>query len=912
MGSIMDIKAVLTQKALKTFSETFHILDEVHPQLPSPNQTIHEMPTRKIGVYTRLFKYANFQLPLSTFLVDVLRYYSIYIYQLSIIAAAKVSHFEVMCRVHGFELTVGLFRCFYVNSKNKGWMSFSKRPGNDAVCYTKPLDSLKGWNDHFFWVDAFACPISFPWHTSKSVSTNPVPKSSEFNAEHYASLVAYPDPFHKYPKPFLCLVGISRHYTLDENTYPAFQRENDEVEMDLLSFIQTANPTKVRVGERKHDEDEPKLLDATIGRVVQLLQIMPARGESELEDNMDKLFGKGGSGDQVEQGDSASGGQGVGIQFVSDATKQLRDDHGTLSGASVGGKSRSVVQRLLTRAVQNAKVRGEIVPTLPFVTSSVSATPEREDETHTDSVAGTNLQTFGPPPRFVISSNSSHHFDANVAEAEVDSIVRSSAPVMTTATIVTTTVLKETFVKPSLFAAGSSSAGGNEPILGGFSDLTGNDFLVGGIHTVINPDSDLEKVYVSRWNVTNGSHLDDGGVRCEMIDEFAPLKFFVSIRGMEHDQIFTEFNVGAARQMSLSAEVRMRTKYNIKEKRRLKSIVDEQTEVLKAREKEIEDLRAQLLLKETETAEAIRLHAKVSQCKVVERMEHEVANLDAQVIAIKLQSDNQAHQEKVTVYEDYMSQLEKFQDEWMRVVNDKFNKLYTDFVEIALHLEEKFYSHLLMTIAGRRWLLTYGMKLAIVKCLHSPEYLSALGVAISKAIEKRKMELQDVNISLLAELKSNKDASVETLMGILRLEETLDERLGLNEAQPHVNQPMVPIHHSLNQTIVSATGLSFSLDVSHNRVQKIRDNIANHRSALCDMFVPLVEPLSSAALEGTEGTSGAAPDTTTNLSTTYASASSILPISTDDYVVVHADSQEGAGADVNPLPNVDDAELNIS
>ncbi|GKF48122.1 hypothetical protein Tco_0141373, partial [Tanacetum coccineum] len=91
-------------------------------------------------------------------------------------------------------------------------------------------------------------------------------------------------------------------------------------------------------------------------------------------------------------------------------------------------------------------------------------------------------------------------------------------------------------------------------------------------------------------------------------------------------------------------------------------------------------------------------------------------------------------------------------------------------------------------------------------------------------------------------------------------------------------------------------------------------------STLRDVFVPLVEPLSSAVLECTEGTSGTAPETTTTLSITFASTSSIPPISTDDYDVVHADGQEstgadgqtGAGADVNPFPNVEDAELDIS
>ncbi|GKB49587.1 hypothetical protein Tco_0900340 [Tanacetum coccineum] len=232
--------------------------------------------------------------------------------------------------------------------------------------------------------------------------------------------------------------------------------------------------------------------------------------------------------------------------------------------------------------------------------------------------------------------------------------------------------------------------------------------------------------------MTNRSRLDDGGVRCEMINEFAPLKFFVSIRGMKHDQIFTEFNVGAARQMSLSAEVRMPTEYNIKEKRRLKSIVNEQTEVLKAREKEIEDLRAQLLLKEAEASKAIRLHAK----KENSELDVKVTDLAASVKVYELETSSAGLYEKVTVYEDCMSQLEKFQDERMRVLNDKFNKLYTDFVEMALHLEEKFYPHLLTAIVGRRWPLTYDMKLTIVKCLHSPAYLSPLRVAIRKAIKK--------------------------------------------------------------------------------------------------------------------------------------------------------------------------------
>ncbi|GKE19838.1 hypothetical protein Tco_1431350, partial [Tanacetum coccineum] len=227
---------------------------------------------------------------------------------------------------------------------------------------------------------------------------------------------------------------------------------------------------------------------------VSLLPVALARGESELEDSVDRLFDEEGNDGQAKQGDSASGGQCVGIQPVSEAVETNIED--------VVPRRQEKRKFLLAGAVQNAVVRGEPVPSLPFVTSSVSTTPEREDEMHTDTLAGANLQTVTAPQRFVISSDSSHHSGTHIAETEADSLIRSSAPAMTTATTITVTagvatVVKETFAKPSLFATGSSSVGGTESIPVGFSDLTSNDFLVGGIRTVIDPDSDLQKVYVS-------------------------------------------------------------------------------------------------------------------------------------------------------------------------------------------------------------------------------------------------------------------------------------------------------------------------------------------------------------------------------------------------------------------------------
>nr|GFD25005.1 cold-regulated 47 [Tanacetum cinerariifolium] len=132
----------------------------------------------------------------------------------------------------------------------------------------------------------------------------------------------------------------------------------------------------------------------------------------------------------------------------------------------------------------------------------------------------------------------------------------------------------------------------------------------------------------------------------------------------------------------------------------------------------------------------------------------------------------------------------------MKVVNDKLDKLYADFIKMTLHLEERFYPHLLTTIACRRAIskaIEKGMQDGLaVGIAHGKEGRVLTDVATYNSSAKDDyvsalQELHNVNFSLFDELKSNKDVSVETLMIILRLEKFLAERLGLNESQPHVD-----------------------------------------------------------------------------------------------------------------------------
>nr|GEV83715.1 hypothetical protein [Tanacetum cinerariifolium] len=798
------------------------------------------MPVGKIDFYTIFFNYANFRLPLSTFLIDILRHYRINISQLPIIAAAKVSHFEILCRVYNIEPTVGLFRCFYVNSKNKGWMSF-----------------------------------------------NPFPKSTEFSADDYAVLVAHPTPFQKFSEPFLCLIRMSRNYTLDEDTYPTFLLD-DGMDIDLFAFIHVLDPTKVIVTEQECAEGEAKLLDSTVGRVVPLLLIASARVKSDLEASVERLFDEGGSADQgnfvTEGGHDANVGSAVGVRIIAaenvtverpkrshkerqaatDASgsshppKKLEGDFRTYGEAATNGKSPVVLRKLLASNMLNVEACVAAVETLLVVTSLIT----NDAEARIDSF----IKSVTPPPVMT----------EVVTTANVASIPSAPAPEAGTKVV--------TLVHALMFLDSDYTRTVNLDAAGSFHVLRNELSMV---YQDINFET-LYEVFVPRWNVSNDTLLDDHDVFWEFINHLAPSVLFAQIREIDYHHLFTEFNVGTARQACLNLKVRMQTKYCLSERRRLESECEKQADLLKVFAAEVtEKIHAaeiDALKQRNATLENEKdfLDRRVTDLQSsVSAWDLELEGLNDVVSSLRSQKDglvDQVHalettcsglRDQVFGYEQLKEQIEEFQDAEMNVVNERVAKLDADLLEIACHLEEKIYPHILTTISGWRWLLTHGMKLFLVKCLNSLDYLTVLGAAISRAIKhvmqsgltvsidhgKGGRNLTDfaahnpdakadfnsalqrvceVDFPLLAELKSYKDASVEDIMNLLRLEGPFVDAPEMSDLQPDVKKLRVPI-----------------------------------RSV----------PVSAA--------------TTTTLSTTFSSASSISPIYIEGYKIADADGLEG-------------------
>ncbi|GJY98423.1 hypothetical protein Tco_0515333, partial [Tanacetum coccineum] len=404
--------------------------------------------------------------------------------------------------------------------------------------------------------------------------------------------------------------------------------------------------------------------------------------------------------------------------------KRLRADYGTAGGFATGEQGVPAL------------------PTLPFITRSVIASPLDEGGDHTDSMTGPSLRTVGPSARLVVLSDSSHHSGAKSADPKVDSFVRSVTLVTTTATTVMTFVSSVAATTPTTIDAGKDKDVPAPSIFAGSSSSDRTDRTL--------------SLFRRKWSVIRGFELNDGWSCANMIDHFTPPAFFKTVRGMEHEQL------------------------------RWKSLAEEKDNLLQVKDKEIEDLRSQLL------------QAKVESMEV-----HE------------LETSSTDLREKLEMYEGSMKQLEEFHDNLMKPLESRLAEIDVDFTRCCMHFQENFHPHLLNAIVGRSWLLTHGMKLLMAKCLNSTEYMEALGNALLTSILLCR-DLRGLDFSLLRELFAKKDASTWDVMDLLRLDDAVAEVLGMTDLQPDVGQLMVPVHHKQDKVVIGSQALSVALETCHH------------------------------------------------------------------------------------------------
>ncbi|GJR24189.1 hypothetical protein Tco_0972716 [Tanacetum coccineum] len=209
-------------------------------------------------------------------------------------------------------------------------------------------------------------------------------------------------------------------------------------------------------------------------------------------------------------------------------------------------------------------------------------------------------------------------------------------------------------------------------------------------------------------------------------------------------------------------------------------------------------------------------------------------------------------------------------------------------MDVSGRLEGEFYPAYLTVLAGRRWLLTHGVELAMVKCLKSPEYQCIMGHALGRAMDFGMQEglaagheygvagtplfavtaynpetveanyldtvraLEEVDFPLVHLLKSKKDSGMDEVLDCFLLDGPLANLPEAAHIQPCLEQLSVPIYHADVNAVVGETSLSFALLNVHTRAEGAK----KHAAALRQLMVDIVShPLSSQNLLGEASTS---------------------------------------------------------
>nr|GFB89860.1 hypothetical protein [Tanacetum cinerariifolium] len=182
-------------------------------------------------------------------------------------------------------------------------------------------------------------------------------------------------------------------------------------------------------------------------------------------------------------------------------------------------------------------------------------------------------------------------------------------------------------------------------------------------------------VYRPKWGVTNGSLLDTPEACQDLVDHAAPLGYFSELRHMHNADFLGQYNINLAWQVAMGSQLRLRFEQDAKLLR--KSVA--QTEVgMKRATKEKSDGLSQ---------ELERMRAQFSELQD-QLVEQRCAEMDARLDALSIDFD------------------------------------------------EELYPHMLTSIAGRRWVIGHGLRLAMMKCAESLEMRQAFVDVVSAGVAK--------------------------------------------------------------------------------------------------------------------------------------------------------------------------------
>ncbi|KAM0019314.1 hypothetical protein Hdeb2414_s0026g00684021 [Helianthus debilis subsp. tardiflorus] len=248
---------ILNRNGLAWFVEQYAIPASLNPIFPEKDKAIYPFVPGKIGVYTRMFDYCNYRLPLTKFFIRVLMFHEFHLSQMNPFGLAKVCQFEVACRSLDSDPDLDVFRAPYKLNRSSDWYTFEVREKN--ACYSWITTCQKDWKDRFFLVDDRCVPTEMTWRLKRSSLPGPLPEDFEFNRGLYAALIKEAGRVQKFLEHILVMGRISTIWS-EPKYYPTLKWNGEVMGLKEALRLKSFDSTELGIRATRTPEGDPPYL----------------------------------------------------------------------------------------------------------------------------------------------------------------------------------------------------------------------------------------------------------------------------------------------------------------------------------------------------------------------------------------------------------------------------------------------------------------------------------------------------------------------------------------------------------------------------------------------------------------------------------------------------------------------------
>ncbi|GJT14973.1 hypothetical protein Tco_0873679 [Tanacetum coccineum] len=229
-------------------------------------------------------------------------------------------------------------------------------------------------------------------------------------------------------------------------------------------------------------------------------------------------------------------------------------------------------------------------------------------------------------------------------------------------------------------------------------------------------------IYQPKWGVTNNCRLDTPDVCQDTVDHIVPPGYFFELRHLLNTDFHSQYNVNLTRQVAMGSQLRLRFEQEARLLKKATTKIAKRDQRIQAREEYIKKLEHETSsLKTVDTeVQGLRNQAMNLETLLEAELSQQVSTLQAQVTG----------EERIkAAFEEF----KKYEDER---VNSRCAEMDARLDKLSVDFDEELYPHMLTAIAGRRWVIGHGLRLAVMKCAESSEIRRAFADVVSAGLAK--------------------------------------------------------------------------------------------------------------------------------------------------------------------------------